>query len=74
MRGAGHWTSGVVKDIAVAAPRRRKALGRALMHRIFQAFTARGLDHVELKASADNPRAALAFYARLGMQMLAPEA
>jgi ribosomal protein S18 acetylase RimI-like enzyme len=62
------WTSGFVKDIAVAAPWRRKGLGRALMHRIFQAFKSRGAAQVELKVQADNPHGALAFYASLGMQ------
>ena len=66
------WTSGFIKDIAVAAPWRRKALGRALMHRIFQAFKSRGAAQVELKVQADNPHGALAFYASLGMQAVAP--
>ncbi|MCC5996675.1 MAG: GNAT family N-acetyltransferase [Oceanicaulis sp.] len=67
------WTSGYVKDIAVAVRWRRKALGRALMRRIFQAFKSRGVGQVELKVEADNPHGALAFYESLGMQAVEPE-
>lgn len=62
------WTSSFVKDIAVAAQWRRRALGRALMQRVFQAFKARGADHVDLKVEAGNPHGADAFYRSLGMQ------
>jgi ribosomal protein S18 acetylase RimI-like enzyme len=64
------WSSGFVKDIAVAKAHRRAGLGRALMQRIFQTFKARSCPHVDLKVEADNPSGAVSFYKGLGMQAI----
>lgn len=61
------WTSAFIKDIAVAPNWRRRALGKALMQRIFQSFKERGSDHVDLKVEVDNPHGAVQFYKSLGM-------
>lgn len=60
------WTSGFIKDIAVAADLRGKGIGEALLHAAFRACKARGLDHVDLKVIAENTPA-LRLYHRLGM-------
>lgn len=65
------WTSAFVKDIAVAADRRRAGLGRALVLTAFHAFRARGAPHLDLKVHADNPSGAVAFYQALGMVVVA---
>lgn len=59
------WTSGFVKDFAVAAAHRRIGLGRALMGEIFVRFTERGAHHLDLKIMPDN-HIALQFYQSLG--------
>lgn len=64
------WSSGFIKDITVADAHRGQGLGGALMRRIFQAFKARGCDHVDLKVEVDNPSGAVAFYKRLGMRVV----
>ena len=61
------WTSGFVKDLAVARDWRRRGLGRALMLRVFAAFAERGAPSVDLKVRAGNT-AGRAFYDALGMR------
>ena len=60
------WTSGFIKDVAVASSWRGKGVGEALMRETFSAFAHRGHHHVDLKVMADNA-AALTLYRRLGM-------
>lgn len=60
------WTSGFVKDLAVAREFRGRGLGTALMLHAFALFAARGTPHVDLKVQlAEAPARRL--YARLGM-------
>ncbi len=61
------WTSGFVKDIAVANAFRRQGIGRALMLAAFAELQARGLDQVRLKVHPDN-QGAIALYRALGMR------
>lgn len=60
------WTSGFVKDLAVASAHRRRGLGEALMREAFVRFAARGVGTVDLKVEAGNAPAER-LYARLGM-------
>lgn len=60
------WSSGFVKDVAVARPARRNGVGAALMLTAFAEFRRRGFKAVDLKVRPDNA-AALAFYGRLDM-------
>lgn len=60
------WTSGWVKDIAVAPAFRRRGVARALMLAIFAEFQRRGLSSVGLGVHVDNDRA-LRLYRALGM-------
>lgn len=60
------WTSGFVKDLAIAPRYRCRGLGAALMLHAFALFAARGAPHVDLKVQlAEAPARRL--YARLGM-------
>lgn len=61
------WTSGFVKDLAVAGGWRRQGLGAALLRAAFAAFQARGAAFVDLKVEADNPWGAERLYRREGM-------
>lgn len=61
------WTSGFVKDIAVAADARGQGIGEALLRTALLAFKERGLSEVALKVHADN-MAARRLYARLGFR------
>ena len=61
------WTSGFLKDLAVAEVWRRRGLGKALLLHAFVAFQARGVQHFELKVEIDNPTGAGRLYQRLGM-------
>lgn len=60
------WTSGFVKDLAVAPGYRGRGLGAALMLHAFALFAARGMPHVDLKVQLDEAPARR-LYARLGM-------
>jgi ribosomal protein S18 acetylase RimI-like enzyme len=60
------WTSGFVKDIAIAAAHRRNGLAEALLWSAFAAFKARGAPHVDLKVERQNADAQR-LYARVGM-------
>ena len=48
------WTSGFIKDLAVAAPWRRRGVGEALWLHAFAVFRARGARHIDLKVEAGN--------------------
>lgn len=61
------WTSGFLKDLAVAPSARRKGLGEALCGAVFEAFRARGLAHVDLKTNLVESAEAVRLYRRLGM-------
>ncbi|MEQ9637815.1 MAG: GNAT family N-acetyltransferase [Devosia marina] len=63
------WSSGFVKDLAVAEIWRRRTLGRSLLYEVFHRFTQRGLPHVDLKVHGDN-LAALGLYRSLGMTVV----
>lgn len=60
------WTSGFVKDLAVAETWRGRGLGRALLVSAFHAFAGRGLAHVDLKVETGNAPAR-SLYQSLGM-------
>ncbi len=60
------WTSGFVKDLAVASEHRDKGVGTALMLHVFALFAARGLPQVDLKVETTE-QPARRLYARLGM-------
>ena len=55
------WTSGFIKDLAVATAFRRKGLATALLDTIFAAFAERGETEVRLKVRADNLAARRAY-------------
>lgn len=61
------WTSGFLKDLAVAPSARRKGLGEALCGAVFETFRARGLAHVDLKTNVVESAEAVRLYRRLGM-------
>jgi len=60
------WTTGFVKDLAVAPAHRGKGVGAALMLHAFALFASRGLPEVDLKVESTE-HAARRLYARLGM-------
>jgi ribosomal protein S18 acetylase RimI-like enzyme len=60
------WTSGFIKDLAVAPYWRGRGLGEALLRTAFNVFRQRGLAHVDLKVVAENATA-IRLYRRLGM-------
>jgi ribosomal protein S18 acetylase RimI-like enzyme len=61
------WTSGFVKDLAVAPGYRRQGLGTALMAHICCVFERRGAHALDLKVEAGN-QAAIALYEGMGMR------
>lgn len=61
------WTSGFLRDLAVAEVWRRRGIGEALLLHAFAAFQARGMKHFDLKVEVDNPTGAGRLYQRLGM-------
>ncbi len=66
------WTSAFVKDLAVHPRVRRRGIGRALMIAAFEAFKARGAEHVDLKVREEN-LAAQRLYHSLSMRIIARE-
>lgn len=60
------WTTGFVKDLAVAPAHRGRGLGAAMMWHAFATFASRGLPHVDLKVETGE-HIARRLYARLGM-------
>lgn len=61
------WTSGFIKDIAVANAFRRQGIGHALMLTILAELRSRGFDQVRLKVHAGN-KGAIALYGSVGMR------
>lgn len=61
------WSSGFVKDLAVASAARRRGLAEALMRHVFQTFRERGVGHVDLKTNTLDNAEAYRLYRRLGM-------
>ncbi len=61
------WTSGFLKDLAVAEAWRRRGIGEALLLHALIAFQARGMKQFDLKVEVDNPTGAGRLYLRLGM-------
>ena len=61
------WTSGFLKDLAVAEVWRCRGIGEALLSHAFVAFQARSTKHFDLKVEVDNPTGASRLYQRLGM-------
>lgn len=61
------WTSGFVKDFAIAARWRRRGLATAILSHVFEAFRRDGFETMRLKVRADN-RPAIAFYEAMGMR------
>lgn len=55
------WTSGFIKDLAVASAFRRSGVATALLDTIFAAFAERGETEVRLKVRADNLAARRAY-------------
>lgn len=62
------WTSGFLKDLAVADVWRRKGIGQALLLHAFITFQRRGVKQFDLKVEVDNPSGAGRLYGRLGME------
>ncbi len=60
------WSSGFLKDIAVARAWRSKGIGRAMVLRAMRLFRLRGMKEFSLKVRHDNMRAE-SLYRELGM-------
>jgi ribosomal protein S18 acetylase RimI-like enzyme len=60
------WSSGFIKDIAVAEAWRGRGVGAALLQSVFAAFASRGVDSVDLKVRTENT-GAIRLYRRAGM-------
>lgn len=63
------WTSGFIKDLAVAPDWRGKGIGETLLRQVSWVLQQRGLAAVELKVVAENTHA-IALYRRLGMSQV----
>src|SRR5262249_28613362 len=63
---APRWTSGWLKDVAVASSERGRGLGAALITTGLAEFARRGKRRVGLKVDAGNPTGAIRLYERLG--------
>ena len=61
------WTSGFVKDIAVAESHRRRGIGKALLLTVYAKLRDRGLGEVRLKVVPGNANA-IALYRTCGMR------
>lgn len=61
------WTSGFIKDIAVAEGLRRQGIGRTLLLTVFAELKARGHSKVRLKVHPGNA-GAIAMYRAVGMR------
>lgn len=60
------WTSGFIKDFAIAAAYRRRGIGTALLRTVFVQLHGLGIQRARLKVHAGNA-AAIAFYRASGM-------
>ncbi len=60
------WSSGFIKDVAVASHMRGRGIGEAMLRAAFATLQQRGFTQVDLKAMADNTTA-IRLYERLGM-------
>lgn len=65
------WTSGFIKDLAVAPHCRGKGVATKLLEAIFEDFRKRGLTKVCLKVHPEN-LAAIALYEKAGMERVHP--
>jgi ribosomal protein S18 acetylase RimI-like enzyme len=63
------WTSGFIKDVAVAVPARRRGLASALILDMADTLARRGHSAVDLKVMPTN-LAARALYQRLGFRLV----
>ena len=61
------WTSGFIKDIAVAESHRRQGVGKALLATVFSELRIHGLGEVRLKVVPGNENA-IALYRSCGMR------
>jgi ribosomal protein S18 acetylase RimI-like enzyme len=61
------WSTGFVKELAVAPGYRRQGLGKAVLAQICRTFEQQGAHAVDLKVEADN-EAAIALYEAMGMR------
>ena len=61
-----HWSSGWLKDLAVAPSERGRGLGAALVQQGLAEFSRRRIARVGLKVDGSNPTGALRLYERLG--------
>ncbi|MGE3363984.1 MAG: GNAT family N-acetyltransferase [Rhizobiaceae bacterium] len=61
------WSSGYLKDLAVALGARGQGIGEALVLHVFAVFQTRGVSHVDLKTNLIANAAAARLYQRLGM-------
>jgi mycothiol synthase len=61
-----HWSSGWLKDLAVAHSERGRGLGAALVQQGLAEFSRRSLSRVGLKVDGSNPTGAIRLYERLG--------
>jgi ribosomal protein S18 acetylase RimI-like enzyme len=61
-----HWSSGWLKDIAVAPPERGRGIGGALVQQGLAEFSRRSVSRVGLKVDGSNPTGAIRLYERLG--------
>jgi len=69
-----HWSSGWLKDLAVASQERGRGLGEVLVrHGLFE-FATWGIPRVGLKVDAANPTGAVRLYERLGFVVSSREA
>jgi len=61
------WSTGFLKDLAVAASARRQGLGKALVLHAFGVIRSRGIAFSDLKTNTLDNAAAYALYRKLGM-------
>ncbi len=67
------WRSAFIKDLAVAAPSRRRGVGEALLLHLFHIFANRGASRIDLKVELANPSGAERLYRRLGFRPVEPD-
>jgi len=67
---SGDRTFGVVHELGVCSPWRRRGLGLALLRHLFAEFRARGATRVGLGVDAENTSGAVRLYERAGMSQV----